>query len=564
MKVHVAAPRDGVGDHERRRREEVHPDLGVHPPLEVPVAGQGGADDEIAVPNCGADLLGQRAGVADAGRAPESHDVKSQPFEVLEQTRLLEVVLHHHRAGGEARLHPGLDGETALAGVAREQTGADQNRRVRRIGAGGDCRDHDRAVAQLVARPVLLHRCAAAAAVSALRLHRLEMTGDHRSGLPQRDPVLGALRPGDAGLDRAHVENEGVGVLGRAVAGFAVQALGTRVRLDQRGPGLGATGESQILDALRVDGEDAAGRPVLGRHVRDGGAIGQRQVVEAVAEELDELADHALRAKHLDHGKHEIGGGGAFGELSRELEPHHLGDEHRDRLAEHRGLRLDAADSPAEHPEAVDHRGVRVGADHGVRIGAGRAGMLAREDDAGEIFQVDLVDDAGAWRHHLEVPERLLTPAQERVALAIALELDLGVAGECVPGTEPVDLHRVVDDELHRRERVDLRGVAAERAHRVAHRGEVDHRRHAREVLEQYPRGSERDLGGRLRAGVPSGQRLDVARGDAGAVFVAQQVLQEDFQRVGQAVQVEPARESIEPENLVLRAADFECRSSVE
>src|SRR3712207_7814543 len=41
-------------------------------------------------------------------------------------------------------------------------------------------------------------------------------------------------------------------------------------------------------------------------------------------------------------------------------EAEHLRDEHRHRLAEHRRLRLDAADAPAEHAEAVDHRRVRV------------------------------------------------------------------------------------------------------------------------------------------------------------------------------------------------------------
>jgi hypothetical protein len=40
-----------------------------------------------------------------------------------------------------------------------------------------------------------------------------------------------------------------------------------------------------------------------------------------------------------------------------------------DRLAEHGGFRLDAADAPAEHAEAVDHGGVRIGADAGVGIG---------------------------------------------------------------------------------------------------------------------------------------------------------------------------------------------------
>ena len=52
------------------------------------------------------------------------------------------------------------------------------------------------------------------------------------------------------------------------------------------------------------------------------------------------------------------------------LKPTTLRDEHRDGLAEHRGLGLDAADAPAEHAEAVDHGGVRVGADAGVGVGA--------------------------------------------------------------------------------------------------------------------------------------------------------------------------------------------------
>ncbi len=52
--------------------------------------------------------------------------------------------------------------------------------------------------------------------------------------------------------------------------------------------------------------------PYSGRHVADGGAVGQRHVGEAGAEELDELADDALLAQHLRDGEHEVGGGDAF------------------------------------------------------------------------------------------------------------------------------------------------------------------------------------------------------------------------------------------------------------
>src|SRR3546814_2247648 len=62
-----------------------------------------------------------------------------------------------------------------------------------------------------------------------------------------------------------------------------------------------------IADGLLVDREDAAGGAVLGRHIADGRLVGQGQVVEAVAVELDELADDALGAQHLHHGQHQIG-----------------------------------------------------------------------------------------------------------------------------------------------------------------------------------------------------------------------------------------------------------------
>ena len=77
---------------------------------------------------------------------------------------------------------------------------------------------------------------------------------------------------------------------------------------------------------------------------------------------------------------------------------------------------------------------------------------------------------------------------RKRVALLVALELALGVDAERVARAEGVDLHRVVDDQLGRHQRVDLRRVAAQLGHRVAHRGEVDDRGHAGEVLHHHAR----------------------------------------------------------------------------
>jgi hypothetical protein len=142
------------------------------------------------------------------------------------------------------------------------------------------------------------------------------------------------------------------------------------VRLDERELLVAAAGEAQVVDRHVVDREHRGRRAELGAHVADRGAVGQRHGCHALAVELDELADDAVLAQHLGDREHDVGRGDAGGDRAGELEADDLRDEHRDGLAEHRGLGLDAADAPAEHAEAVDHRGVRVGADARVGVRA--------------------------------------------------------------------------------------------------------------------------------------------------------------------------------------------------
>ena len=220
------------------------------------------------------------------------------------------------------------------------------------------------------------HPCpAAVAALVELLVHR----GDEaRLDLLERDAILRALRAGERRLDAAELELEHVGE-DRIERGLdAIHALRLGVGRDQIDPRLGAGGVGQIGDRVVVDREEAAGRAVFRRHVADGGAVRDGQAGEAGAEELDELADHAALAQHLRDGEHEVGRRHAFLELAGELDADHLGQNHRIGLAEHRGFRLDAADAPAEHGEAVHHRGVRVGADQRCRDRRSPSSALCR------------------------------------------------------------------------------------------------------------------------------------------------------------------------------------------
>jgi hypothetical protein len=255
-----------------------------------------------------------------------------------------------------------------------------------------------------------------------------------------------------------------------------------------------ASGELEITQRLVVDRKDRARAAELRRHVGDGRAIGERQRSETVAKKLDELVDDALLAQHLGDGQHEIGGRCSGRQCAFEPEPDHLWNQHGDRLPEHRGFRLDAADAPAQHAEPVDHRRVRIGADQRIGERAANTVLLVGKDDAGQVLEIDLVHDAGVGRHDAEVAECGLTPAQERVTLAVALELDGVVAQQRIGRAVLVDLHRVVDHELRGRERVDLLRFAAELDHGFAHGREVDDGRYSGEVLHDHARRRKRDL----------------------------------------------------------------------
>ena len=421
--------------------------------------------------------------------------------------------------------------------LAGDQPRGDQHAGIRRIGAGGDRRDHHVSVAQVEGRLALVrldrHARGLVAGLAEVGGQGLLERG---AGVTQQHAVLRALGAGERRLHGGDVQLQRLGVDGRLRRLRIVpQTLRLRVGLDQRHALGGAAGVAQVLQRRYRDREEAAGGAVFGGHVGDGGLVFQRHVGDGVAVELDELAHHALAAKHLGDGEHEVGGRGALGHGAGEAEAHHLGDQHGDGLAQHGRLRLDAAHAPAQHGQAVDHGGVAVGAHHRVGVGERRAVLVLAPHRLRQVLEVDLVDDAGAGRHHAEAVKRRGAPAQEAIAFAVALVLPVLVQLFRVGRAEVVDHHRVVDHQVDGVERVDLGGVGAEVVHGVAHGREIDHRGHAGEVLHYHPGGAEGDLVLHAAAVLGKGRhRADVLRLD-GRPLVAQQVLQQHLHRHGQA-----------------------------
>ena len=522
--------------------------------FEITVARQHRAGHQITLTNRIADRHRQWAGIADAGGATIADGVEAERIEVRRETGLVEVGGDHQRAGRQAGLDPRLDLEAELIGLLGEDASADHDRRIGSIGARSNRRDHYCTVLHFDVVAVDRNRGGATGrAGGGVDFKLLEIGGLDGS---QINAVLRTLRARESGYHAAHVEFHGVGVDRFRAGCVAPQAGGLGIGFDQ-GDLLGtATRELEVRDGFRVDRKDAAGCAVFRRHIGQCRAIGQWQLIETRTEELDKLADHALLAQHLGHAQHQIGGSGAFRQLAIEFEADGLRDQHGDWLTEHGGLGFDAPHAPAQHTQAVDHGGMRIGADHGIGVGLQHTAVFTGKHRAGEKFQIDLMHDAGVGRHDHEVRERFLAPAQEAIAFLIAVELNLGVLVGRGLGAKHIDLHGVVDDEFRRRQRIDLVGVAAQGRHRVAHRRQIDHCRHAGEILHQHARGGEGDFLARGGLGVPLGERLDIVTGDVHPVFGTQQVFEQDFlceRQLGDGIFACQARAAVDLVSLVAK-----------
>ena len=124
----------------------------------------------------------------------------------------------------------------------------------------------------------------------------------------------------------------------------------------------------------------------------------------------------------------------------------------------------------------------------------------------------------------------------------------------------------MIDDQIHRSERVDLLRVPVQRLHGIAHRGQVHNRGNSSEILHQHARRAVGNLAVRGALLEPACDREDVVLGDGAAILMAQQIFQKDFQRVRKprnACQTPPLGR-LEAEISVGLATDGECAAALE
>ena len=174
------------------------------------------------------------------------------------------------------------------------------------------------------------------------------------------------------------------------------------------------------------------------------------------------------------------------------------------------------------------------------------------------------MDDPGVGRDDLEVVERPLAPAQERVALLVSLELELGVALRTPRGvpnastcTEWSMTSSAGTSGLILFGSPPISAIASRIAARSTIAGTP-----VKSCITTRAGVKAISLDG-LGAGVPARQRLDVLGPDRLAVLVAEQVLEQDLQRERQPGDVELGLEGVEAKDLVRAVADSERRPGI-
>ena len=195
-------------------------------------------------------------------------------------------------------------------------------------------------------------------------------------------------------------------------------------------------------------------------------------------------------------------------------------------LAEHAGFGFNAAHAPGQNTDAVDHGGVRVGADGGVGI----VDPFFFPDAARQVFQIDLVADAVARRYHADAVKGLFGPLEEGVTLAVALEFDFHVLAQRVFGVADVDDDGVIDDEIYRNQRFDPGRFEVLALGFSAHRGEIVQRGETGHVLQHDAGEHEGNFLGAFGVRLPSRQFAHAVFTDTHAIAVAQHRLQHHAQ----------------------------------
>src|SRR5262249_10090054 len=176
---------------------------------------------------------------------------------------------------------------------------------------------------------------------------------------------------------------------------------------------------------------------VFRRHIRNRCTIGERQTRSSLAVVFDKLAYDLCFSEHLGDCQHQIGRGHSLTQSAFQVNSDDIGGKKVNRLTQHSCFGFDTADAPPDHPQTIDHRGVRISAYERIRI----INSVLHLHTFREVLEIDLVAYADARGNNLKAIERLHPPLEKLVTSAVPLELHLHVQAQRPRNAGEIDLN---------------------------------------------------------------------------------------------------------------------------
>ena len=122
------------------------------------------------------------------------------------------------------------------------------------------------------------------------------------------------------------------------------------------------------------------------------------------------------------------------------------------------------------------------------------------EDDAGEVLQVNLMDNTGSRGNDTKVLESLGAPLEESEALLVAVHLEFLVGAKGLLVSKRIYLDGVINNQVDGDTGIDQRGIAAQLLGGIAHGSQINDSGDSSEILKDNTSRLELNLSGGLRS----------------------------------------------------------------
>ena len=224
---------------------------------------------------------------------------------------------------------------------------------------------------------------------------------------------------------------------------------------------------------------------------------------QARSEIFHKFFDNPFFPENLRNPEDQIGCGDAGFELPDHPDADDLRYGHIIGLTEHHGLGFNAADTPSEHTDPIDHGRVGIQPDECVRESGGHPSCCFLHHRSPKIFQIHLMAYSGFRGHHAEIGKTLLRPLQEGISFAIAFIFFFNIFVDRIRRAEKIDLHGMIDNQIYRYQGIYFPGIAAPGFDGIPHGCQIHNRRNTGKILHKHPCRVKRNFNRRIIGFLP-------------------------------------------------------------